>query len=123
MIAFASIAFFFKRVFYFVVDNWKIVLPIAAIAVLVFMFARYCGPKPPKLDEAQIQRGEEAKKQANDKELREILVESDVAVKEINANTAYAETEKLKAIDESRKKWANANRDDLQAEFDRRKGQ
>jgi ABC-type phosphate transport system auxiliary subunit len=93
---------------------------LAVLLIIVIVGVRSCGKSKPKLNEAEIQQGEAAKKAANDKELREILVQSDAREKEIEANVIDANSAKVNAIQESREKWANANRDELQAEFDRR---
>jgi hypothetical protein len=95
------------------------VLGIVALLILVFMAYRGC-KSTPQLNEAEIQRGQEAVKQRNDEELRKILVESEAREAVIDANIANAEREKVNAIHEARQKWANANISELQAEFDRR---
>lgn len=101
-----------------------VLIGIGIVVLLLLVIGVYRGcSKPPKLDEAEIQKGEQAVKERNDAELRRILVESEVREKEIDANVANANAEKINAIYESRQKWANANTADLQAEFDRRKNQ
>ena len=105
--------------------HWRMVAILATIcliALLSILFTRSCGPKP-KLNEAEIQQGERAVQERNDAALKEILVQSEVREKEIEANVANAEKEKINAIHESRKKWANANIDDLRQEFERRKNE
>jgi hypothetical protein len=103
--------------------HWRLLAyGVAALVLLIAVVVIYqsCGKSKPKLNEAEIQQGEAAKKAANDKELREILVQSDAREKEIEANVIDANSAKVNAIQESRDKWANASRDELQAEFDRR---
>jgi hypothetical protein len=97
-------------------------LTVIGILVLVFGVAvlwKRCNP-PPKMDEKEIQKGENAKKEQNDAELRKILVNSDVRAAEIDANTQDASAQTVNAANASHQKWDNANRDELQAEFDRR---
>lgn len=103
---------------------WVLFGLIAIVVLFVVFQIKACFTMPAKLDEPEIQQGEQAKKDGNDKVLRDILTNSDVREKMIDANVANAEAEKVNAIYESRKKWEAANRDELQAEFDRRaKGQ
>jgi hypothetical protein len=87
------------------------------------MSLRSCLTPQPRLDEEQIQRGEQAIRERNDRELRNILVNSDVRAKEINENVAGASLEVYNAARESRLRWANANIDELREEFERRKQQ
>lgn len=99
-------------------------LAIFAFVVFSVMVYRGCSSRGAKLNEAEIQRGQQAVKDANDKELREILAASDAREAVIDSTVANAERDKVNAIHESRKKWEAANREELQAEFDRRaKGQ
>lgn len=117
--------FFLKRAWYVVVDNWRVFAIIGAFLLLyLLIIGIYRGCKSaPKLDEAEIQKGEQAVKERNDAELRKILVESEAREAVIDANVANAQTEKVNAVYEAKKKWANANVSELQAEFERRKGQ
>jgi ABC-type multidrug transport system fused ATPase/permease subunit len=106
----------------FIVAKWRIILVAIGIFVVVFGVAllwKRCTP-PQKLDEKQIEKGEKAKKDQNDAELKQILVESDVRSAAIDANTQDASARTVNAANESHKKWDNANRDEIQAEFDRR---
>ena len=91
-----------------------------ALLLLPLLLMRGCS-KPPKLNEQEIQKGEQAVKANNDAALKEVLVESDVRVATVDANVAYAENVAINARAESREKWDNANRDELQAEFNNRK--
>jgi hypothetical protein len=97
------------------------IILVIVIFGLVFGWLKSCSTKTPKLDETEIQKGEQAVKEQNDEELRKILTNSDV--KNILADDTNSKVEAVNAIHESQKKWDNANRDELQAEFDRRKGQ
>ena len=77
--------------------------------------------KPPKLNEAEIQKGEQAVKERNDKELRDILTNSDIREAQIDANVAYAENKTVQVQHESKEKYRNMNTDDLAAELEKRK--
>lgn len=105
------------------VQRWVLWILIGIVLFAVLLFG-YCVTgwfkKTPKLDEAEIQKGEAAVKAANDEELRKILVNSDV--KEILANDANSKAGAVNAISNSKQTWDNANRDELQAEFNRRAG-
>src|SRR5688572_43402 len=78
---------------------------ICLIALLTILLTRACAPAKPKLNEAEIQKGEQAVKERNDAALKEILVQSEVREKQIEANVANAEKETVNAIYESRRKW------------------
>lgn len=115
-----SILFFLKRAFYFVIDHWKIVLPAIGLLILVVFLYRAC-QKPPHLNEAEIQKAEIAVKEHNDKVLKDILVESDVREKQIDANVANAEKTTQDAILESKQRYQDLSSDELAAEIERRK--
>lgn len=94
------------------------------VFVLVFgLWMRSCFKKTPKLDEAEIQRGEQAVKDGNDKELKEIIVNSVAQEKIADAVAANGTADKDAIVKETQQTWGNANRNELQAEFDKRRGQ
>lgn len=90
------------------------------ILLLPFLWLRGCS-KPPKLNEQEIQRGEQAVKDRNDKELKEILINSEVREKQIEANVADAKAVTAAAVQEAREKYANMNTSELAAELEKRK--
>lgn len=98
-----------------------IIAALIVLALVALVVLRSCMRPTPHLDEEQIQRGEEAVRQRNDARLREILVNSDVRAAEINQNVAGASVEVYNATQESKRRWANANIDELREEFERRK--
>lgn len=98
-----------------------IVALLILLALISLLWLRACMRPTPHLDEEQIQRGEEAVRQRNDARLREILTNSDVRAAEINANVVGASVEVYNATQESKRRWANANIDELREEFERRK--
>lgn len=91
------------------------------ILVVVFSF-KGCGKSQP-MTERERQEVKNAIADRDEQKLKEKLVELEVKEKQIDANVAGANTEKVNAIHESRQKWANANISELQAEFDRRMNQ
>lgn len=113
------------RVVSFVVRHrWTIAaIALAIVVIILLMSLRSCLTPQPRLDEEQIQRGEQAIRERNDRELRNILVNSDVRAKEINENVAGVSLEVYNAARESRLRWANANIDELREEFERRRKQ
>lgn len=99
-------------------------IAIAALILFIIvavLWLRSCMRPTPHLDEEQIQRGEEAIRQRNDARLREILTNSDVRAAEINQNVAGASAAVYDATQEAKRRWANANIDELREEFERRK--
>lgn len=113
-----------KLVSFVVRHRWTIAaIALAIVMIILLMSLRSCLTPQPRLDEEQIQRGEQAIRERNDRELRNILVNSDVRAKEINENVAGASLEVYNAARESRLRWANANIDELREEFERRRQQ
>lgn len=118
-----ALTLFIKNIFGWITLHWRIVAGAIAVLLIVIVFGlvyRSCN-KPPKLNEAEIQKGEQAVKERNDKVLRDILTNSDVKEKEIDANLAYAENKTVEAIHEASTRYANMNASELQAEFDKRR--
>lgn len=115
-----------NRVWDRLTGNWQVVLIVLAVAVTAYFIIppiySWLNP-PPKLNENQIQRGEAAKKAGNDAELRQILVESDAAEAAAVERNVNSKSDTVNAIYESRKKWESATREEIQAEFDRRRPQ
>lgn len=118
-----AILFILKRIGYFVVDHWKIVIP-AVLAFIVFAWVLWsfaCNRPGAKLNEAEIQKAEQAIKERNDKELREILAASDAREAVIDSNVANAERDKVNALHEARKKYEGMTPEELAAELERRR--
>lgn len=93
-------------------------LPVIAILVIGIFVYRSCN-KPPKLNEAEIQKGEQAVKERNDKVLRDILANSDVREQAIDDSIKAAEDAKEKA----KRSYEHLTTDELAAELERRKNQ
>lgn len=117
----ASILFILKRAFYFVIDNWKIVVPIVLVIVAVFFVNSYCAKRRVKLDEKQQQEVARAIEEKNDAKLKEVLVEVEVKEAEIDANVANAQAATWAAQQNAREKYANMNTSELAAELEKRK--
>lgn len=103
--------------------HWKwAVGVIVGIILLVVLFSvsmrvyRWFNPLP-KLDEVQIQKGEQAIQQKNDERLKDVLAESDTAVE--NADTTIKQAEQN--TEDARKTYDSWTTDELLKEFERRK--
>lgn len=113
----------FANIIGFIYAHWRVFAILAAALLLtgVVLGVRSCMKPVPKLDDAEIQKGEQAVKERNDKELREILTNSDIREAQIDANVAYAENKTVQVQHESKEKYRNMNTDDLAAELEKRK--
>lgn len=117
------IALFFANILGWVVAHWRIVAGIAAILTVLIiggLIFRACKPKP-KLNEIEIQKGEQAVKEQNDKELKEILAAADTREAQIDANVSNAEAQTEKVKEEAKKKYENMTTDELAKELEARK--
>ena len=117
------VGLFFANLFGWVVARWRIFAVAAGLIVIIIiggLVFRACKPKA-KLNESEIQKGEQAVKERNDKELREILANVDAREEVIAGNVANAERETEKAKEESKKKYEAMNTDELAAELEKRK--
>jgi hypothetical protein len=114
-----GILFILKRIWWFCRDNWKIVVPAVVLLVLVVFIYKACS-KPAKLNEKEIQAGQQAIEQHNDERLKEVLASADAREQGIDANVARSEANTKAAVEEAKKKYDEMDRDALQAEFDRR---
>jgi hypothetical protein len=118
MIILLTIWKFTKLALWFVIDNWKVVLPIVLVLVAAVFVFKACN-KPPSLNEKQIQKAEQAVKERNDKVLKEILAESDTRVDAIDSNIKLSEERTRDAV----KSYEGMTVDELAAEIERRKNQ
>lgn len=102
-------------------ENWRIVLGVfLALFVLIFVFKACNRSTPPKLDQKAIIEAQKAIEEKNDAKLKEILVESDVRVKEIDANVGKGRAELINAQEEAKRKYDGMSCDELAAEIERR---
>lgn len=119
MLTLAGITFFLKRVAFFIWDNKVAVLIVIAMFAIAGFFYRACS-KPQKFDEATIEKARQAIAKQDRQQMTEVLVESEVAERQIDANLANAENEKLKTVAEARKKASGLSNEELAAEIERR---
>lgn len=115
MITIATITFFFKRAFYFIVDHWKIIVPAVVLIVVVGFVYRACN-RPPKLDEKAIAEAQKAIAKQDREEMVKILAESDTKEAEIDSNIKAIE----QAREDAKKNYTGLSNDELAAELERR---
>jgi hypothetical protein len=109
-----AVAFFYRHKGKFIAAGLVVFL-----LAVVFIY-RACAPKA-RLNEKEIQAGEQAVKDRNDKELKEILANVDARESQIDVNVANAEAATEKAKEEAKKKYEGMTVDELAAELERRK--
>lgn len=115
-----GLLFFLKRVGFFIIDNWRIVLiGLAILAVIIAsgLTYRWCGNRKARLNEEQIQKAQEAIKTRNDEKLKQILAEADTAEDNIDANIKQAEQRTADA----KKSYEGWSTDELAKELESRK--
>jgi hypothetical protein len=103
------------------VAHWRLLLTAIGIGVLLFtvaVFYKRC--TTPKLDEKAIIRSQRAIEQGDKEEMKQILVESDVAEKQIDENLQTAHAEQVNAANEAKKKYEAMSNEDLAKELERR---
>ena len=113
------------NIFGYLLSNWRKVAIVVVAAVLLSLLSlggRWCFKKtPPKLNEAEIFEAQKAIAENDRKVMEKVLVESDARDAEINATAANATTDKVNAIAESKKRWANASEEEMAKELEARK--
>lgn len=114
--------FFLKRAAWFIKDHWKIFAIAFGVLLLVVLFYKACGNKTPaKLNEAEIQKGQQAIEQHNDEKLKEVLAAADAREQGIDANVARSDANVKVAVEEAKKKYDGMTNDELAAELEKRK--
>lgn len=88
---FTTIGWFFKRVFWFVKDNWKIVLPIVAVIVIVLFLFSKCGSKPPTIDLEKVDKINRANETERKKELQAIIEENQEVIRTVDNRSAMTD--------------------------------
>lgn len=113
----------FANLWGFFIVHWRYFAVAGVILLAVIVVGRSCNSDKPaaSLNEAEIQRGEQAVKEVNKKELTEILAAADVREQQINANIANGRTETINATLEAKKRYQEMSIEELQAEFNKKK--
>lgn len=112
---------FLLNIFGFITAKWRLLLigaGVIAVLVVVGMIFKACN-KPPKLDEQQIQKAQQAIAEKDRKKMIDILAESAIVEKQIDANLANADNQRLAAASEARKRTAGKSNEELAAEIER----
>lgn len=112
--------FILKRVGFFIIDNWRVVVTGLAILVVIIaaMFTYKSCTKPKvKLDEKQIQEVHRAIETRNEDRLKTILAEADTKDDNIDAGLKQAELNTANA----KKNYDGLTIEQLQAEAESRK--
>lgn len=107
-------------------SHWRYVAyAIAGIVlfILIVSFARSCGKKAPKINEADVQTAKQAIAVNDTAVMKEVLVKSDVQEKVADGIIANSSVESIKATQESRAKWDSATDEQIRAEAERRVNQ
>lgn len=111
-----------QRIGWLFVDNWRIIVPAVAVFVIVIGLWSYCGKRnAPKLNEAEIQKAQQAIEQHNDEKLKEVLAAADAREQGIDANVARSDANTKQAVEDAKKKYSDMNTDELAAELEKRK--
>ena len=101
--------------------HWKYFAIGAGILLIVTIFWASCGKPKPVLNEQEIQRGEQAVKERNDKELKQILVEAEQRQKVADGLDTSSKAKVVEAYQESHRKYDAMTIEQLQAEFEKGK--
>ena len=104
-----------------ILAHWRILTIITVLLIAGVVVLHSCGKRTPKLNEAEIQKAEQAIKTRNTEELKTILVNAEVREAAIDANLSNAKTRTVEAAAESRKKYEGMSIEDLQKELEARK--
>ena len=118
-----GILFFIMRCFWFLWDNPRIVVVVLALALLLIVGLQMKGcfkPKP-KFNEAEIQKAQKAVAETNRSEMIEVLAQSELREKNIDANVAASKAETLNSLHDSRIKYDNLTNEELAREIEARK--
>lgn len=110
--------------FGWVVSHKRLLLTLLAILIVLgacIGIYRGCKSRTVKLNEAEIQKAQEAIKTRNDEELRKILVDVEVREKTIDANVAEANAATVNAQFEAKKKYSEMNTSQLAEELEKLK--
>jgi hypothetical protein len=118
-----GLIFFLKRVGFFIVDNWRVV--VTALAILLVLIAsgltyQSCQRRSARLNQQEIIDLQKGIAENDRKVLEKILVDSDVREKQIDGNVANAKAETVNAIAEAKKRASELSNEALAEELNRR---
>jgi len=116
---FAKLIWFAKRIAWFAIDNWRVVVPVLLVLILALFVWRACSSKPATLNEKQIQEAQQAIEKRDRETMQRILAESDTREDEIDSNLKQIEIDREAA----KKSYDGYSNDELAAELERRRQQ
>lgn len=90
---------------------------IIAVLIIAGLWIRSCVNKPPRLNEQQIQKAQQAIAKQEREEMLEVLAESDTAEDAIDSSLKQIEIDKEAA----KRSYSGFSNDELAAELERRK--
>lgn len=105
-------------------QKWTLIVAVVLGLILVVglgLWLKSCFSKPAKLNEAEIQKGQQAIEQHNDEKLKEVLAAADAREQGIDANVARSDANVKVAVEEAKKKYDGMTNDELAAELEKRK--
>ena len=100
--------------------RWVFIVLLVAILIAVGLFLRSCFGRKPKLDEQSIQKAQKAIAENDRKVMIEVLTNSDVAEKNIDANLANSKAVTVNAVQDARSNAERLSNEELAAELERR---
>lgn len=109
-----------KRIGYFFLDNWKIIVPVIVLLFLAIFVWRSCSARKARLEQQEKIEAIKAIAEQDRQKMIEILVNSDIREKAIDANVSTGRQEVLEAVNASRRENANKSNEELAAELNRR---
>lgn len=113
------------QIFKWVLSHWKgVAIAVGAVFVIVLisLVFRSCN-KPPKLNQQEIIKAQQAIAENDAKKMKEVLVASDVKEKVADQTQSNSEANTVNAIQESKEKWKDASIEEMRAELERRANQ
>ena len=113
---------FLANIIGWVIANWRLMAIVAAVVgfLILFGFVMQSCEKKPVFDEQKIEQAKQAIAEKDRQAMVEILAQSELAEKKINANLANAETEKLNTLEATRIRTSSMSNDELAQELERR---
>ncbi len=117
----AAILLILKRLWYLVLDHWKIFAGIVAVIALAIFLNRACGHRAAKLNEAEIIAAQQAIEKKDSETLRQILVAADTREAAIDINVANSKAAVVNAMVDAKKKYAAMSDEELAREIEARK--
>ena len=104
-----------------ILAHWRTLAIVTVLLIAGIVVLHSCGRSKPKLNEADIQKAEQAIKTRNTEELKTILVNAEVREAAIDGNLSNAKTRTVEAAVENRKRFDAMSDEELERELEARK--